>query len=103
MPTRRVRVHVMRVPPEGGRRPSDGWMLSVAKLAVGQERYYLEAAGDRVDAAESVAEGREDYYLDPSEARGRWAGAGAAQLGLAGDVSAEQLRRLLAGAHPTKA
>src|SRR4051812_19927761 len=77
-------------------------MLSVAKLAVGQERYYLEAAGDRVDAAESVGEGREDYYLDPSEARGRWVGGGAAQLGLAGAVGAEQLRRLLAGVHPTK-
>src|SRR4051794_35418935 len=76
-------------------------MLSVAKLAVGQERYYSQEAGERVDVAASVGDGREDYYLDPSEARGSWLGSGAAQLRLAGEVDADQLRRLFAGQHPT--
>jgi hypothetical protein len=40
-------------------------MLSVAKLAVGQERYYSQEAGERIDVAASVGDGREDYYLDP--------------------------------------
>src|SRR3954452_22958806 len=76
-------------------------MVSVAKLSVGQERYYLDAAGDRVDVADAVGEGREGYYLDPSEARGKWVGGGAARLGLRGDVGGEELRRVLAGVHPT--
>jgi conjugative relaxase-like TrwC/TraI family protein len=75
-------------------------VLSIGKLSAGQERYYLDHAAERVDVVESVAGGAEDYYLDPVEARGRWLGAGAAQLGLAGDVGPEQLRRVLAGLSP---
>lgn len=75
-------------------------MLSIGKLSVGQERYYLDHAAERVDVVESVAGGAEDYYLDPVEARGRWLGEGAARLGLVGDVTPDQLRRVLAGAQP---
>ncbi len=75
-------------------------MLSIGKLAAGQERYYLDHAAERVDVVESVAGGADDYYLDPTEARGRWIGAGASRLGLVGDVGAEQLRRVLAGLAP---
>jgi hypothetical protein len=37
-----------------------GVVLSIGKLAVGQARYYLDQAGDRVDRATSVASGVED-------------------------------------------
>jgi conjugative relaxase-like TrwC/TraI family protein len=73
-------------------------VLSIAKLSAGQEGY-LEQAAERVDVAASLGTGAEDYYLDPTEARGRWSGAGAAALGVDGDVEPEQLRRLLAAAH----
>ena len=56
-------------------------MLSIGKLAKGQEGYYLDA----------VARGVEDYYLD-GEAPGRWLGAGTALLGLAGEVDAGRAR-----------
>jgi conjugative relaxase-like TrwC/TraI family protein len=74
-------------------------VVSVGKLSLGQERYYLEQAQDRVDAAESLT-GAEDYYVGGGESPGRWCGSAAAELRLAGVVDAEQLRRLLAGAHP---
>ncbi len=73
----------------------------MGKLSAGQERYYLEQAGARVDAVDSITGGAEDYYLDPSEARGEWRGKSAARLGLTGSVGPEDLRRLLAGQHPT--
>ncbi|MCA1680236.1 MAG: relaxase domain-containing protein, partial [Actinobacteria bacterium] len=67
-------------------------MLSLGKLAAGPDagRYYEEA----------VARGREDYYAEEGEAPGRWIGAGAATLGLAGVVEDGQVGRLLAGEHP---
>jgi conjugative relaxase-like TrwC/TraI family protein len=68
-------------------------MLSVGKLTggAGSARYYEE----------SVASGREDYYAGEGEALGEWLGAGAAQLGLDGVVTAGALERLLVdGAHP---
>ena len=41
-------------------------------------RYYVDEAGDRVDAAESIGDGAEEYYTGPStETRGSWFGAGA--------------------------
>ena len=52
-------------------------MLSLWKLRVGSEAYYLS----------QVASGLEDYY----------SGRGASQLGLSGTVSGEDLRELLAG------
>ena len=54
-------------------------VLSVWKLAHGQEAYYLEA----------VAQGVEDYYVG-GEAPGRWIASSDATLGLAGKVSAER-------------
>ena len=47
-------------------------MLSIGKLALGQQAYY----------AKQVAQGRDDYYSGRGEAPGEWAGAGAAALGL---------------------
>ncbi|MDQ3573474.1 MAG: relaxase domain-containing protein [Actinomycetota bacterium] len=41
-----------------------------------------------------------DYYLRQGEAPGRWAGAGAATLGLAGEVDPQALRDLFAGKDP---
>ena len=65
-------------------------MLSIGKLAKGQEGYYLDA----------VARGVEDYYLE-GEAPGRWLGAGTALLGLAGEVDADALAAVLEGRNPT--
>ena len=45
-------------------------VLSIGKLAIGQERYYLEQADARIDRATSIASGVEDYYLDGSEPDG---------------------------------
>ena len=67
-------------------------VVSIGKLAVGQERYYLEQAPERVDAG---TDSNEDYYLDPAEVRGEWRGRAAASLGLSGSVGADPLRRLL--------
>jgi conjugative relaxase-like TrwC/TraI family protein len=72
-------------------------VVSIGKLSLGQERYYLEQAPDRVDAGEGG--GSEDYYLDPAEARGEWHGRAAARLGLIGAVGADALRRVLAAQH----
>jgi conjugative relaxase-like TrwC/TraI family protein len=75
-------------------------VLSIGKLAAGQAKYYLEQAEARVDVAQSVGEGIEDYYLTPAEAQGSWIGVAASELGLCGRVSAEALRRVLAGSDP---
>ena len=75
-------------------------MLSIGKLAAGQAKYYLDQAEARVDVAQSVGEGIEDYYLTPREARGQWIGAAARELGLSGDVAPEALRNVLAGLDP---
>jgi conjugative relaxase-like TrwC/TraI family protein len=64
-------------------------MLSMGKLGIGQERYYLD----------KVAEGAEDYYSGEGEAEGQWLGD-AAELGLDGVVEAEQLTAMLAGRNP---
>ena len=65
-------------------------VLSIGKLSVGQEAYYLE----------EVLDGAEDYYLHAGEAPGRWLGAGATAIGLNGEVSADDLRSVLAGKDP---
>jgi conjugative relaxase-like TrwC/TraI family protein len=68
-------------------------VLSIGKLTIGQERYYLE----------TVAAGVEDYYLGVGEEPGRWLGAAAASLSLDGVVDATALRRVLEGRDPTTA
>jgi conjugative relaxase-like TrwC/TraI family protein len=75
-------------------------MLSVGKLAIGQETYYLEQAGARVDRATSIATGVEDYYLDGSEPDGAWLGAGSSRLGVSGRVGREAFQRVLDGRDP---
>jgi conjugative relaxase-like TrwC/TraI family protein len=64
-------------------------MLSVAKAA---KDYYLQKLGE--------VSPREDYYLRGGLATGTWRGAGAAELGLEGTVSAQGLVRLFDGEHP---
>ena len=49
-------------------------VLSIGKLAAGQQEYYLR----------SVADGVEEYYLGSGEAPGRWLGRGAERLQLIG-------------------
>jgi conjugative relaxase-like TrwC/TraI family protein len=65
-------------------------MLTIGKLGKGQEAYYLD----------TVATGIEDYYAGAGEAPGRWRGAGAAELGLEGEVERHELKAVLAGEHP---
>lgn len=65
-------------------------MLSIGKLVAGQERYYQQ----------QVAQGRDDYYSGKGEAPGEWAGEGAADLELSGQVDGEAFSSLLAGENP---
>ena len=65
-------------------------MLSIGKLGIGQERYYLD----------KVAEGAEDYYSGEGEAEGQWLGDAAKELGLDGAVEADQLTAMLTGHNP---
>ena len=65
-------------------------MLSIGKLGIGQERYYLD----------KVAEGAEDYYSGEGEAEGQWLGDAAKDLGLDGAVEADQLTAMLTGRNP---
>ena len=65
-------------------------MLTIAKMGVGQEGYYLA----------KVASGLEDYYSGAGETTGRWVGRGSARLGLDGEVGSASLRALLSGLSP---
>jgi conjugative relaxase-like TrwC/TraI family protein len=65
-------------------------MLSVGKLALGQQQYYLD----------TVARGLEEYYTSAKEAPGVWVGSCSARLGLAGEVDADALGRVLEHVHP---
>ncbi len=65
-------------------------MLSIGKLGKGQENYYLE----------KVAKGAEDYYSGEGEEAGQWMGDAAADLGLSGEVSPDQLVAMLTGINP---
>lgn len=65
-------------------------MLTIGKLGKGQENYYLE----------KVAEGQEDYYSGEGEEVGQWMGDAAAELGLTGEVSPDQLVAMLTGINP---
>lgn len=65
-------------------------MLTIGKLGKGQERYYTE----------KVAEAAEDYYSGEGERPGEWIGDAASDLGLAGEVDADQLTAMLSGQNP---
>ncbi|MEX2556386.1 MAG: MobF family relaxase [Actinomycetota bacterium] len=65
-------------------------MLSIGKLGIGQEMYYLE----------KVAEGAEDYYSGEGEVAGQWTGDSARDLGLGGEVGGDQLTAMLTGHNP---
>ena len=65
-------------------------VLSIGKLAVGQERYYEQ----------QVAQGLDDYFTGRGESPGRWLGCGAAALGLRGTVEDGELSMLMAGRDP---
>lgn len=65
-------------------------VLSITKLRVGQEAYQLSG----------VAQSLDDYYTGVGEAIGQWVGGGAERLGLAGHVSPDDLRAVLAGLRP---
>lgn len=65
-------------------------MLTIGKLGAGQEAYYLD----------KVAQGAEDYYAGEGESEGRWTGDAAAELGLEGNVGADQLTAMLTGRNP---
>jgi conjugative relaxase-like TrwC/TraI family protein len=65
-------------------------VLSIGKLAPGQHDYYLD----------TVARGAEEYYTAEGEAPGRWMGRASSRLGLAGEVTAEDLGAVLDGLAP---
>ena len=65
-------------------------MLSLWKLRVGAEAYYLG----------QVARGLDDYYTGAGEVPGRWLGNASGGVGLAGAVTGEDLRAVLAGLNP---
>jgi conjugative relaxase-like TrwC/TraI family protein len=65
-------------------------VLSIGKLTLGQQNYYLD----------QVASGIEDYYAGAGEAQGRWL-ASASVLGLEGVVDADALRAVLSALDPT--
>lgn len=65
-------------------------MLSLWKLRVGAEEYYLG----------QVADGIDDYYSGAGETRGRWLGLANQALDLDDEVTGDQLRAVLAGLNP---
>jgi conjugative relaxase-like TrwC/TraI family protein len=69
-------------------------LLNIGRMGPGRADYYLTAVARGAD-------GVEGYYLARGEEPGRWLGAGAEQLGLAGEVTAAQLRAVLDARHPT--
>jgi conjugative relaxase-like TrwC/TraI family protein len=66
-------------------------VLSLGKLAPGQQKYYID----------TVARGAEEYYTGAKEAPGEWIGAAAPRLGLEGEVDAEALAHVLGHVDPT--
>ena len=64
--------------------------MSLWKLRVGVESYYLA----------QIASGLDEYYTGAGEAPGVWAGTGSGLLGLGGQVTAGDLRAVLAGLAP---
>ncbi|MCU1394909.1 MAG: conjugative relaxase [Ilumatobacteraceae bacterium] len=65
-------------------------MMSLWKLRVGVESYYLA----------QVASGLDEYYTGAGEAAGQWTGTASELLGLSGTVAGDDLRAVLAGLAP---
>ncbi|MCP4380636.1 MAG: relaxase domain-containing protein [Hyphomicrobiales bacterium] len=65
-------------------------MLSIGKISLDGEGYYLAAVADGID----------EYYRGVGEAPGWWAGTAADPLGLDGEVAAEDLRAVWGGLDP---
>src|SRR5690606_22885883 len=65
-------------------------VMSLWKLRVGAESYYLA----------QIASGLDEYYTGAGEAPGQWSGTGADLLGLSGQVEGDDLRSVLAGLAP---
>ncbi len=68
-------------------------LLNIGRMAPGRADYYLTAVAKQ--------DGVEGYYLARGEEPGRWLGHGAETLDLSGEVTAEQLRAVLAGRDPS--
>ncbi|MCU4187221.1 relaxase domain-containing protein [Acidiferrimicrobium sp. IK] len=68
-------------------------MLSIGMLAAGDEDYYLS-----VGSAGPVR--ADEYYREGGQTPGEWMGGGAGTLDLHGDVTAADLRAVLAGVDP---
>ena len=66
-------------------------MLSLGKISLTGENYYLNA----------VADGTDEYFRGVGEAPGRWAGTASDKLGLEGEVGADDLHSIWAGLDPT--
>jgi conjugative relaxase-like TrwC/TraI family protein len=65
-------------------------MLSLSRMGVGAEAYYLR----------EVADGLEGYYSGAGESPGVWIGSACRDLGLVGEVAPEDLSAVLAGRSP---
>jgi conjugative relaxase-like TrwC/TraI family protein len=68
-------------------------VLSVGTVSAGN-------AAQREYHERQLAEARDDYYRESEGPPGVWVGAFTARLGVEGEVSLEQFRRLLDGRHP---
>ena len=66
-------------------------VLSISKMSPGQHDYYLDSCADSPEA----------YYSGHGEAPGTWAGSGAADLGLVGQVSPQDFTALFRGQDPS--
>jgi conjugative relaxase-like TrwC/TraI family protein len=75
----------------------DAGSRAVRVLNVGKVRSGKDAKDYFLDR---VARSQSDYYTGAGEAPGQWAGAAAAELGIAGEVSEDGFLRILNGAHP---
>jgi conjugative relaxase-like TrwC/TraI family protein len=74
--------------------------IKAAADAVGRVVEYYEALARQPAAQGAPGRGPVDYYLDENEPPGVWWGHGAETVGLAGEVEADQLGRMLRARHP---
>jgi conjugative relaxase-like TrwC/TraI family protein len=74
-----------------GEEGSGGVVADIAKLSVGREEYYTR----------ELATDHEQYLSGHGESPGRWYGAGASSLGLAGEASVAGFQAMFEGRDPT--